>query len=351
MSQEINALYNIGKEYDLYYAGGEDSIYNKRFGKDKTILREKQIIKKCFHETIKKLKFKENLKPKTIKILDYGCGDGRIFALLESLATFYSKFNINFEICAYDLSIVGLSNYINHLKLRHYEFKINNKILDNNSNGYLLASMIKNNVKINFIHANPTDSIEEINKLIGEGFHINLCMFSVLSHIDTKEKRNHILQIFNKLACKEAVSVITVPGKKMFSQEYQVYEYLRILKQKIDKYNVNNDISMHLRNFLESLKSDGDLLYYRNDNEKFLINFCHVFNSKEFIQELQEANLVVSKIEVLAITYIPVLTKKSYLLNLADFILSKFFSMKFISSNILDKVADQMVCVAYPSKD
>ncbi|RYE36276.1 MAG: hypothetical protein EOP48_29720 [Sphingobacteriales bacterium] len=39
-AQEIDLL-NTNKGYDVYYDGGDESIYNKRFGKDKLILNEK----------------------------------------------------------------------------------------------------------------------------------------------------------------------------------------------------------------------------------------------------------------------------------------------------------------------
>lgn len=72
----------ISDQYDFYYTGADESLYNRRFRllKPRTTIRERQLLRLHLQQAVK-------FAPSTsIRIIDFGCGNGRTILPLYQLA-------------------------------------------------------------------------------------------------------------------------------------------------------------------------------------------------------------------------------------------------------------------------
>ncbi len=292
--EDKNPKNDIANQYDSYYenTNGEGSIYDQQYH-DKVLPRDRWVIKDAALKLINK-KFPKGsiivqppINPgirKKVRMVDFGCGDGRYFSVIEEIANSLQTQDIEVELVAYDPSAMGLKVY--QEKLYKKGFKTENIIGERKEPertpgklGYVNNVLKKDNITINFIHSNVEDTIEHTKTLIGE-VDITLCMFGVLSHIPGRENRQKILKMFNDITNPDGYVILTVPGPWRFTEEQNHYSFLRE-KQK----------SPHLL-----ATEPGDIYYAKfKGPERKALNFYHIYTSRELLEDLNQANLIAEK--------------------------------------------------------
>jgi SAM-dependent methyltransferase len=302
----------LNEQYDKYYQDGEFSIYNKRFGKVKIPTNDTRIIQKAFSKLLK-----QKYKNETIKVLDYGCGDGRYFELFKNIA---KQTKNKIEIISYDISAVGLKYYIQTLEKNGFEHTKFKKLTKSNENSFLVSVLSKNNLVFKILYGYEADSLENIEKLLGVEFDMVLCLFGVLSHIAKKEERIKHLKIFKNILNKGGRLILTVPGKGILKQELKCYSFLR--KQGMP--------------FMQALE-EGDLYYKPNSLvETTICNYHHLYELDELERDLALVNF--NKLSSGIITMLfPTKLKNIYLSKLDEY-LSRFCS-KFLPKKIQSKMS------------
>jgi SAM-dependent methyltransferase len=289
-------------EYDKYFDVGVTSIYRKRFGKRLFIPNEKKVITEAFNIASK------NSTHNKFKILDFGCGDGRLFNLLENLNK-KLKSNINsLEIICYDPSLKGLELLKNTLIKKNYN--LNYSIDEIKSSGYIKYKLSKNNINIVIIHGNACDNLKQIKSLIGSHIDLAVLMFGVLSHIIGKNNRINLLATIKTSLNLNGVLVLNVPTKKHFIKDLYHYNYLR---------------ENHLTEELSSATEEGDIYYLRKSDNKIIKNYYHIYNFKELTLNIKSAGLFLFKSGISSINHTPVLSNKLSFLIKLDTFFSRFF--------------------------
>ncbi|MEY3196694.1 MAG: hypothetical protein RLZZ59_60, partial [Pseudomonadota bacterium] len=185
----------IATQYDLYYKNGKESLYNKRFGnKSKITIREKSLLRKHLELAVEVANKEDS---KDVKVLDFGCGDGRTLPALYIPALYMPAYD--FTIIAYDISQVGLEELAKNLRSEGFVDH------DNNGTNIQNAKFINKNVTIQLVLGTPEMGAGELQNLLGIGFHLVLCLFGVLSHIPGSENRLEIIKMFHKILVKDAL--------------------------------------------------------------------------------------------------------------------------------------------------
>ena len=163
-------------------------------------------------------------------MLDFGCGDGRLFEIIHQQMLLQKYKNINITLDGNDISNVGLANFAE--KLQSLGFKIKDSIFKDNS------IFIKENLTVELLCNKVGDSCSKniSSNSNSKKYDLILCMFGVLSHIPYREKRVQNLFSFNELLSPLGKLVISVPTKKMFVEEQKIFNKLREENaQNIDK--------------------------------------------------------------------------------------------------------------------
>lgn len=276
-----NNSYKISDSYDQYYSSG---IYQKRYNDttnqtsreevigaairiiERKTLKLEKLIKQNDEEVIL---LSDRIKSNKLKILDFGCGDGRFFNAIIAIGEEAKKKGIEVEFIAYDISKTGLEDFTK--KMLKFDFNLEER-RDN------IWKIKKDNLTINFILGNEKSSPEQIAQNIGD-VDMTMCMFGVLSHIYGRENRVNLMKMFSEITNKDGEVVISVPSKKRFAQEQKHYDFL-ISEQKIDD--------------IHGIKMEpGDLFYTRKENGDVKIqNYYHVYSAEELREDLIKAGLI-----------------------------------------------------------
>jgi len=256
----------LSTQYDKYYKNGDLSIYNKRFGKVKIPTNDVKIIQSSF------LKILKNDKNDKIKILDFGCGDGRYFETLQNLA---KQTNRQIEVISYDISAVGLQYYIEKLIQNGFtstqEIK---KLKSSDKKSRLVSNLKKDNLIFKILYGYEKDNFNSIEKLIGKNFDLVFCLFGVLSHIQKKQNRIKYIKMFRAILNDNGRLVLTVPGKGILKKELRCYSFLRT--QGIP--------------FMDATEK-GDLYYKpKSSNTNFICNYHHIYEIKELENDIKNSN-------------------------------------------------------------
>lgn len=273
--------YKISDSYDQYYSSG---IYQKRYNDTTNKTSSEEVIgaaiKIIEKKTLKLQKLYINqdeelgllskkLEANKLRILDFGCGDGRFFNAVIAIGQEAKKRGIEIEFIAYDISKTGLEDFTK--KMLKFDFDLT----DRNDNNWKLT---KDNLTINFVLGNEKSSPQQIAQNVGD-VDMTMCMFGVLSHIYGRENRVNLMKMFAEITNKDGEVVISVPSKKRFSQEQKHYDFL-ISEQKIDD--------------IHGIKMEpGDLFYTRKENSDVKVqNYYHVYSSEELKEDLTKSGLV-----------------------------------------------------------
>ena len=191
----------VATQYDVDYQGADQSMYNKRFGKDKVIIRERDLIVECYN----KIAF-QNKNLKIIRILDFGCGDGRMLSVIESLAK--NNLGIKIELLAYDISKRGLKIFEDRLRDKNYH-RIKQSHWANNNLHIILLNNIDNSI------------------LTERPIHFIFSIFAVFGHIQGHDTRQKLLGKLVKYLDNNGIILINVSTVKSLPQEVAAYDLIR----------------------------------------------------------------------------------------------------------------------------
>lgn len=259
-----NWVYDSGKEYDIYYSGGQDSIYNQLY-KNKCIDYDKWFLTKIIRQIA--------LTTNTVKILDFGCGNGRYFQIFENIANILQKENKSLYLIAYDASLVALEYFQSQLVEKNFC----DLPVINSTNEYTIRDLKKGNITVRFIHPSRHNSINLIAQ-VTERVNLTVCLFSVLSHIQTSQERVNLIKVLKKLT--DGYIVASLPSYRILQNEHKVFKFIRL-----------NNFRMSIDGLPLSLEK-GDILYARNFGDKHVENYLHLYESSEEIRdELAEAGI------------------------------------------------------------
>lgn len=224
---------DIAGEYDTYYTRLDETdphsaLYNKRFGDDRVLVRERELIEDAVSSLLERINFPSG-EPKRLRIMDFGAGDGRLFPVFKELAERLKAQNIHMELVAVEPSQEGIKNFQSDLA-HLYEFnyitpnELHSLIHDEKQEkGYVAGTMAKDNLSVTFIHSHVDDSMSHTASLIGEKIHLSLAMFGVLAHVPTRKKRHEYVEMFHEKTVDDGETLITVPTPKRFIEERDAY--------------------------------------------------------------------------------------------------------------------------------
>lgn len=296
---------NLQDHYNRYFYGAEKSLYNTRFGKIKVPTRERKEIIKTFTEASKG---KTN-----VSILDYGCGDGRFFEVIEDIR---SKFRYKkIHVVCYDISSVAIEIYKE--RLAKLKFKKVSEEQNEKAHSYFYK---KGRMDFRLICGNESNSVAEIKNVLNTEFDISLCLMGVLNHIPTQPHRIKFLKMLKEITIKKII--LTIAPIKLFKEEQEAYRLIL-------KHSRLQDV----------IKIKGDLFYkHKNIDEPA---FAHIFNYKRLQHELSEAGL--SKLDKFRISTIIFPSKiRNYLMSKVDELLSVILSY-LLPHNLIDRTASYVL--------
>lgn len=316
--EKANEIYNISEQYDKYYEGGKDSIYQKRYN-DTFIANERNIILTNINDFVEK-----NSDIKQIRVLDFGAGDGRMMKIFIEAAENLKAKNIKLEVVAYDISIEGLKFFENKLIKNNFSLTTPSIILSN-FRKYSLSKLVKDNISFILVEGKSSKLSMDLIPIIGK-VDKSFSIFGVYGHINPKEERIDTLK-FLKAITNDKI-IISVPSYRILEPDYQVFKYLHEKRFALP----------FLNNF-----EKGDLFYTRpveiNGEEKFLHIFFHLFDSQEIKNDLKLAKLELVDNEIKIEKIFHQVTLLNYpMLGKLDMYLSKILS-KILPESMINKVA------------
>ncbi|MDX2050294.1 MAG: methyltransferase domain-containing protein [Rickettsiaceae bacterium] len=344
---------DIDKQYDIYYTGSSNSLYNQRFGKNRVIYREYTIItsllKRVFKQKFKsqyssifsffrsKLqssKTKENTNSDNIfRILDFGCGDGRIFPVIEKFASKHTK--TKFEIIAYDPSIVGLREFINNLKQNGFisiDDNSNDNIIDTKPKDHpkdmsIIDTLVRNNIEVKFLNNKVDAALENITYFTNGQIDAILSIYCPISHIQGKMNKRMVIKAFESLLTREGEVIMTVLTPKSFPNEHITYSLLR--RQYRDTITHGHHVlAEKIKATLGVAVDEGDVYYIMSDGTRLVYNLGHVHTKQEFEEDILSSGLKIIKHGVVSIDH-PYKTSRSNTKQSFDVLLSLILSSNF----------------------
>ena len=286
---------DIALQYDLYYSGGENSMYNKRFGLNKVALREAELIEQSFKSVLGAIK-KNNSAHKVLRILDFGCGDGRLFLLLEELSNRLIGKEFNIELVGYDPSKVGIDLLSETLLQDGFKKKS-----DFNSSKKRYFS--KNNFSVTLVLGDVEEGLEATKELIGPNIDLCLCMFGVIGHVPGRQRRINTLAALGELLSPVGELLISICATKVFAKEMAAYEEIRKQYKIHTKHNMGNSAKVR-RAVLRLAKEEGDLYYCSNGGPNAIDNYVHLYSPQELKEDLKRAHFcTASGIKILTLSH------------------------------------------------
>lgn len=286
---------NHGEQYDAYY-GGHKSIYDKLYG-GKVISRDKWVIKEIARKCLSKVKEDSNGE-RVLRILDYGCGDGRYLQAILPIAEYLkSNSNVKVEVIAYDPSRAGLEKFETNLgslgfikdsERSHGYHDIASQ--PGGTEGYLSNTLKsdKFNLSVKLVHGHVFDSPSHIKSIIGsDPVHMGICMYGVLSHVPMQKERIKLLKMLGDVVQEKLL--LTLPSYRILQEQKKTYDYLRQER--------------HINTLPKDVQERGNVHYTRRETynkdglhgaqeETLVENSYHLYGSPEEIMfELGAAKL------------------------------------------------------------
>ncbi|AIL65887.1 Methyltransferase domain protein [Rickettsiales bacterium Ac37b] len=319
---------DLSLQYDTYYEGGNSSLYNKRFGHNKTIYKEKELITNSFKRIYNRKKQKaQNNK---IKILDFGCGDGRLFEILEDLALSYTNKEYTVELINYDISYQAIKLFED--KLLNNDFSSCNEATISKQD-IITKTFTKQNLLVKLIHTDSSCDKAILQELLGKDFDIILCIFGVLAHIPGKQNRSDTLKLFKSISNENAELIFTMPTIKSFWREYLTYTKLR--KQlECGRFLENQQSYKSQVLALRLAQEKGDIYYCTGSKTQIINNFLHIYSINELVEELKEVDLQILKTPKLLSIKHPFEISSSPSKSFIDALLSEIFSLFCIPNSV-----------------
>ena len=343
-NEPSQAVGSIAAQYDKFYAGGDTSIYNSRFGPLRTILRESVFIQRAFKAVLSATPSQTN---DVLRVLDFGCGDGRLLVLLEQIIAKQCP-SRKLEIVAYEISPVALEYFRLALIENGYQVaQLPNEKLVLEGEGFCKQAFSKGNINVKLVQGCADDSCAYISELLGGNFNLVLCMFGVISHIKMRIKRVQILSMFKQLTHPAGKVIVSVPGRHPLKQEADAFAVLRMHYKLSKKYHFD-EYRAQLQRLIENAPEDGDVLYTRCSAELAVLCFCHCYTQLELAADLAQAGLRAEKTPVLSIMFMPPLSKKSIVVQGLDYVASVLLAQRFCPRWLREHYADFYICTADP---
>ena len=272
--------------YDKYYKEEDgQSIYNSRFGKKEFTKREESILTSKIISKARQLKAQGLNK---IVILDFGCGDGRLFPIFLQLASELEKLGMELVLDGYDISKTGLEVFKDKLEKLDFDIIESTDLQDNQYPRKIYQSSNKN-LAVNLYCGSDKSSAGEIIETLAD-YDIAFCMFGSLSHIMQSQNRQSVLRI---LAMKSEDLVLTVPSLNIFKKHQQ--------KEKFEDAEA------------------GDIEYEVEHPDGKIINKYHLYDPDELRKDLELSGFKVHSLEADTLSNPIELTKEpinDYLNNL-----------------------------------
>ena len=259
--KEASDLVQGARIYNSYYGGygNEKSIYQQRYN-DSLHTRNLNSLKKIIQKICK-----EKSPGDTVRVLDFGFGDGRTFEFYEGISKILAKQELKLELVAYDVSSGGLSVFQKKMKKKGYSEEIIEDLNkeETHTRSYISSRHKKANISITTIHGSFHDNYETKESLIGK-VDFSVVLFGVMSHITNKEDRNSTYQFIQNVTSENGYAFFTVPHKgKRFKQEQLIREYYENeAKEKEQKPKHEKALSNYLEKYgikkekLDELYSD-----------------------------------------------------------------------------------------------
>jgi len=220
-----------------------------------------------------------------LRVLDFGCGDGRYRAAAYEIAKRVRTHGIDVELVAYDVSDGGLDSF--KAKLREEGFGVN---------------FTRDNLSVSFVLGSVDSSDIEKNKIAIGNVDVSSAIFGVISHIPGRKNRVNTLRMLKEVTDGDVI--ITAPGWRILSKEFQHHKKLR---ESGSPYKLATE--------------PGDLYYKAKGGTE---NFYHVYWYKhELIGELAEAGLK-GKVSIAKIGHETTLSYRPRTVGFVDELVSYF---------------------------
>lgn len=333
----INTTNDLAEQYNIYYEGGDESVYNKRFGANRIIHREASIINKACERILKQIASDNFGKSIAITILDYGCGDGRLFGVIEQLARKQLDKHVRINFIGYDPSIVGINLFEENLLSKGFA----SHHLNNNHRKIL----IKQNLTVKLLVGDVNYDAKQIADTIGSKIDLCLCMFGVLSHIPGRNNRVSILRMLNESLSNYGELIVSVCTSNLFSKEVAAYTLLRNQLQLCKNQNISDSVKSR-QSTLRLAAEVGDFYYCSSYGEgKSIDNYTHLYHPTELISDLKSANFSkTSNVGILSIAH-PFNISGNWFKSKLDQIISSIaslISLIFLSQTLPNKLGKHM---------
>ena len=196
-----------------------------------------------------------------VSVLDFGCGNGKILDLWESIANDLAKQGKILRVVAYEPSTKALqslrqdlTNDVDYIgATRNYQQTIHKELPDNgatNEPTYPASTFKNDRLSITLVHANTQDdptSVGTTLKFVNSNSPFDLSIsFESLPFVETKDKRTATLGMLGDITDQQGVVYATFPS--MHSKKWAGY------KQEIDRRKqAGGNVGV--------AKEDGDILY------------------------------------------------------------------------------------------
>jgi SAM-dependent methyltransferase len=292
----------ISEGYNKYYANDGDgiSVYNSRFGEARYNAREEAILRKQILKKVEQLKAQDK---NTIRILDFGCGDGRLFPIIYQLAEELAAQNFQIIFSGCDISDEGLRVFNSNLTRIGFRQESSDEdlVYDPSLNQLKrLSNLTEKNLEINLWCITPETKRGEILEQMGN-YDITICMFGTLSHIIGAVNRQNVL---GTLALQSDDLVLTVPSRNIFKSNQEIFRGKRANGEDFE---------------------EGDIEYEVKDgNGKVIaINPYHLYTRDELEKDLKIAGFGQMEFEADTISNPIELTKRPMLAMVETSILSQ----------------------------
>ena len=196
-----------------------------------------------------------------VSVLDFGCGNGKIIDLWESIANDLAKQSKTLRVVAYEPSTKALqslrqdlTNDVNYIgATRNYQETIHEQLPDNgaaNKPTYRASTFQNDCLSITLVHANTDDdptsvgtTLQSVNS--DSPFDLSIS-FESLPFVETQKKRIATLSMLGDITNQEGVVYATFPS--MHSKKWAGY------KQEIDRRKqAGGNVGV--------AKEDGDILF------------------------------------------------------------------------------------------
>lgn len=332
--------YKAETEYDQYYSHSPNhpnSIYSELYGEHLIHRLEETLINVALQAAARI----QAEGGDTLRMVDFGCGNGRYFRVFKEIAGRLMDMGMNLEVQAYDISSVGLENFKEHLHHRafkevaHYQDFIHHT---DESKSYRACSMQQDNLTVHFVHGNVAESMRDIGKLIGQ-VDITAMLFGVLGHVPGRENRQEMMRVLGEISDHAFITTVA-NSRHVLKAERRFYDDLRTVSHALEALDApeTGAPDSHIRHYemdklarvlhrvspafygreipafdfalclrdpqkrgqlqqaiterLGIARDAGDVYYQRMDEGKPVVtNYYHMWTQKELQQDVEAAGL------------------------------------------------------------